>query len=107
MYCAVLTVNDELVDYKIGEDRKELADFNKSLVAAGYPFWQEAKVINFAIANTSQAVRWLTSYKMAEKRCFNSITEGFSVKNIHYCNCCGYTLRTEFHFCPICGEEID
>lgn len=107
---AILTIDKELVDYKLSDSIKELSDFNNSLVRAGYPFWftEGCKVENIEVTDSAEAMNVLIKIPFAKKRSFETLTASAATPaKATLCWVCGYNVKNKFNFCPICGEKLE
>lgn len=79
MICNNLLINGELVDYKLSNTVKDISDFNKSLTAAGYPFWhiQGVEIISYLCYTQEDVMKCLSAFRLSARRCFISITDEF------------------------------
>lgn len=108
MICNNLLINGELVDYKLSDSVKDISDFNKSLIAAGYPFWQiqGVEIISYMCYTQEDVMRCLSMFRLSPRRCFISPEDEFSTsKTTTCCKNCGCVLKHSYNFCPLCGEE--
>lgn len=107
MYLNICKVDNSIVDFKISTNRKENSDFNKSLVAAGFPFWKECGIDIWHVDNVENARKILELYPLNKRRVFESIEESMEeTKSISYCPDCGHITKYTDNYCSICGYKF-
>ena len=106
MVLNICKVNGKAIDYKLSNYKKDESDFNKSLVRAGFTFWQPCQVDCFMVASEEEAKNILSKYPLNENRVFDSVESMTVTKNICYCSDCGHAVISADKYCSICGNRV-
>lgn len=110
---SMLFVYGKLVDFKIDKCEKCVSDFNKSLVWAGFPFWEpNAFVVTASINDVEQGARIMAGYPRSEKSIcptpYQMIREiRDRKKQVNFCRKCGSRVFSyDSSYCSMCGKKL-